>query len=167
MAFCPKSNILFLVRFLQAITGGSRGKESACSAWDRGSIPGSGRSPGEGNGYPLQYSCLENSTDRGAWWARAMWGHKQSDTTEWLILQAITFFPFFFFCLPRSYFDSFVSCNWDTVEWNPDLLLKTVPDSSLFCEDWAVSLAQSIGAGTWARLSGKCSLGSVSSWNTG
>ena len=36
---------------------------------DVGSIPGSGRSPGEGNGNPLQYSCLENSTDRGAWWA--------------------------------------------------------------------------------------------------
>ena len=45
----------------------SVGKESACSAGDLGSIPGSGRSPGEGNGYPLQYSCLENSMDRGAW----------------------------------------------------------------------------------------------------
>ena len=43
--------------------------ESACSAGDRGSIPGSGRSPGEGHGNPLQYSCLENPMDRGAWWA--------------------------------------------------------------------------------------------------
>ena len=42
------------------------GKESACNAGDQGSIPGSGRSPGEGNGYPLPYSGLENSTDRGA-----------------------------------------------------------------------------------------------------
>ena len=41
-------------------------KESACNAGDLGSIPGSGRSPGEGNGNPLQYSCLENSMDRGA-----------------------------------------------------------------------------------------------------
>ena len=49
--------------------GGSDGKESACSAGDLGLIPGSGRCPGEGNGYPLQYSCLENPTDRGAWWA--------------------------------------------------------------------------------------------------
>ena len=49
--------------------GGSEGKESACSAGDPGSIPGSGRSPGEGIGYPLQYSCLENSMDRGAWQA--------------------------------------------------------------------------------------------------
>ena len=46
--------------------GGSDGKESACNARDPGSIPGSGRSPGEGNGYPLQNSYLENSTDRGA-----------------------------------------------------------------------------------------------------
>ena len=45
------------------------GKESACNARDPGSVPGSGRSPGEGNGYPLQYSCLENSMDRGAWQA--------------------------------------------------------------------------------------------------
>ena len=45
------------------------GKESACNAGDLGSIPGSGRSPGKGNGNPLQYSCLENSIDRGAWWA--------------------------------------------------------------------------------------------------
>ena len=47
----------------------SDGKESACSAGALGLIPGSGRSPGEGKGYPLQYSCLENSMDRGPWWA--------------------------------------------------------------------------------------------------
>jgi len=51
--------------------GTSDGKESACNAGDLGSIPESGRSPGEGNDYPLQYplqySCLENSTDQGAW----------------------------------------------------------------------------------------------------
>ena len=47
--------------------GGSDSKESACKAGDPGSIPGSGRSPGDGNGYPLQCSCLENSMDGGAW----------------------------------------------------------------------------------------------------
>ena len=47
--------------------GSSDGKASDCNAGDLGSIPGSGRSPGEGNGNPLQYSCLENSMDRGAW----------------------------------------------------------------------------------------------------
>ena len=46
--------------------GGSDGKESACNAGDPGSIPGSGRFPGEGNSNPLLYSCLENSMDRGA-----------------------------------------------------------------------------------------------------
>ena len=49
--------------------GGSDGEESTCNAGDLGSISGSGRSPGKENRYPLQYSCLENSTDRGAWWA--------------------------------------------------------------------------------------------------
>ena len=48
---------------------GSGGKESACNAGHLGLIPGSGRSPGEGNGNPLQYSCLENPMDRGAWQA--------------------------------------------------------------------------------------------------
>ena len=45
------------------------GKESTCNAGDPGSIPGSVRSPGEGNGDPLQYSCLENPMNREAWWA--------------------------------------------------------------------------------------------------
>ena len=49
--------------------GNSDGKDSACNVEDLGSIPGLGRSPGEGNGYPLQYSGLENSMDRGAWQA--------------------------------------------------------------------------------------------------
>ena len=48
--------------------GGSDGKESACNAGDLGLIPGLGRSPGEGDNYPLQYFCLENSMDRGVWW---------------------------------------------------------------------------------------------------
>ena len=49
--------------------GGSEVKAFVCNAGDLGSIPGSGRSPGEGNGNPLQYSCLENPMDGGAWWA--------------------------------------------------------------------------------------------------
>ena len=48
--------------------GGSNGKASACNAGDPGSIPGLGRSPGGGNGNPLQYSCLENPVDRGTGW---------------------------------------------------------------------------------------------------
>ena len=49
--------------------GGSDSKESACSTGDVGLFPGSGGSPGEGNDNPFQCSCLENSMDRGAWWA--------------------------------------------------------------------------------------------------
>ena len=49
--------------------GGSDGKESACNAEDPGLSSRLVRSPGEGNGYPLQYSCLENPMDRGTWWA--------------------------------------------------------------------------------------------------
>ena len=52
----------------QGFPHSSVGKESACDAGDPGSIPGLGKSPGEGNGNLLQYSCLENSMDRGAWW---------------------------------------------------------------------------------------------------
>ena len=56
--------------------GGSDDKETACNAGDLGSIPGLGRCPGEGKGYPLQYSGLENSMDYSPW------GHRESDTTE-------------------------------------------------------------------------------------
>ena len=58
-------------------------KTSACNAGDPGLIPGSGRFPGEGNGNPLQYSCLENSMDGGAWQA-TVHGATESDTTEQL-----------------------------------------------------------------------------------
>ena len=57
-----------IVQYSHSICG-SDGRESACNAGDPGSIPGSGKSPGEGNGNLPQYSCLENPMDRGAWWA--------------------------------------------------------------------------------------------------
>ena len=66
--------------------GGSDSKESAYNARGLGSVPGLGRSPGGGHGYPLQYSCLQNPVDRGAWWATGHEGHKESDTTERLTL---------------------------------------------------------------------------------
>ena len=75
---CPKDSwaghresnyCLFYFFYFLDLPGGSDGEASAYNAGDLGSIPGSGRSPGEGNGNPLQYSCLENPVDRGAWWA--------------------------------------------------------------------------------------------------
>ena len=68
---------------------GSDGKESACKAGeikDMDSIPGLGRSPRKGNGYPLHYSCLENPMDRGDWWATVREVAKESDVTEQLTL---------------------------------------------------------------------------------
>ena len=65
----------------EGFPGGSNGKESAYNARDPGSIPGSRRSPGEGNGNPLQYSCLENSMDRGAWQA-TVHGIAESNMTK-------------------------------------------------------------------------------------
>ena len=65
--------------------GGSEGKESACNAGYLGSIPGSRQSPGEGNDNPLQYSCLENTMNTGAWWATySPWGCTESNMTEQL-----------------------------------------------------------------------------------
>ena len=61
---------------------GSAGKESACNVADPGSISGLGISPGEGNGNPLQYSCLENPMDRGAWRGYSSRGYKELDTNE-------------------------------------------------------------------------------------
>ena len=94
-----------------------RGKESTCNTGDLGSIPRSGRSPGEGNHNPLQYSCLENSMDRGAWRATVC-GIANSQTPlnnfthlsspHYLFLQLPTFHPYVHSSLksfqPRSFF---------------------------------------------------------------
>ena len=65
---------------------------NAGGAGDVGSIPGSGRSPGGGNGNLFQYSCLENSTDRGAWWATV---HGAAESRTWLSNQAHTYTGYF------------------------------------------------------------------------
>ena len=74
---------------LLGVPGGSVSKECACNAGDPGSIHGSGRSLGERNGYPLQYSFLENSMDREAWQAIALPDRRKSDMTEQLTLSHI------------------------------------------------------------------------------
>ena len=68
--------------FLKGFLGGSEVKASACNAGDPGSIPRSGRSPGEGNDNPLQYSCLENPMDGEAWVGYRPRGGNELDTTE-------------------------------------------------------------------------------------
>ena len=107
--FCPCSPapvqgifLNHLPLLLMGFPGGSDGKESACNAGDLGSITGLGRSPGEGKSYPLQYSSLENSMDRGVFLLCLLmpeensmagyspWGCKESDMTERLSVLLIS-----------------------------------------------------------------------------
>ena len=69
--------------------GGLDSEESACKVGDPGSIPGSGRSPGEGNDNPLQHPCLENSMDRGTWQVHSLWGRKEANSTEQFTLNTM------------------------------------------------------------------------------
>ena len=71
---------IYMAYHTRGFPGGSEGKASACNAGDLGSIPGLGRSPGEGNGNPLQNSCLEDPMDRGAWQAKFM-GSQELETS--------------------------------------------------------------------------------------
>ena len=81
-SFFKKIINLAVLGLSQGFFGGSDGEESACSVGDLGLIPGLGRSPGEGNGYPLKYTCLEDSMDRGAWRGpeEGPWYPEESDT---------------------------------------------------------------------------------------
>ena len=74
-------NINLFTQHVRGLPGGSDGIECACNAGDLALVPGLGRSVGEGNGYPLQYSCLENSVDRGAWRATV---HGVAKSQIWL-----------------------------------------------------------------------------------
>ena len=67
--FLTSASVFQHLKHDKGFPGGSDSKASACNTGDLGSIPGLGRSPGEGNGNPLQFCCLENPRDRGAWWA--------------------------------------------------------------------------------------------------
>jgi len=82
--------------------GGSNGKEYS---GDLGSIPELGRSSGEGDDYSLQYSCLENSMDRGTWGANSPWGCKESDTTEQLTHSFTHYMNALWIYMPTAYFN--------------------------------------------------------------
>jgi len=81
VAYVRVSFLLRLYYIPLYFPGGASGKEPACQSRlnvrDMGLIPGSGRSPGGGHGNPLQYSCLENPMDRGAWWVAVPWVHTE------------------------------------------------------------------------------------------
>ena len=79
-----------MVVCISGFRGGSDGKESTCNAGDVGLIPRLGRSPGEGHGNPLQYSCLENPCGQRSLVGCSPWGCKELDTTEWLSMRART-----------------------------------------------------------------------------
>ena len=104
---------------------GSDGKESAWNAGDLDSIPESRRSPGEENGNPLQYSCLENPMDRGTW--RGPWGWKELGMTEWLTLPDFLSWASYVTSLNLSYMIRKVKIMLlvqnQANEWNDILLL--------------------------------------------
>ena len=95
-----------LSRFVMAFLGGSDGKAPAYNVGDLGWIPGSGRSPGEGNGNPLQYSCLENPMDGGSWLATV---HGVAKSRTRLSDFTITITRFVIAFLPRSKYLNFMA----------------------------------------------------------
>ena len=93
---------------MQSFPGGSEDKASACDAGGPGSIPGWGRSPGEGNGNPLQYSGLENPMDRGAWWATV---HRVAKS--WTRLSDYPTLTESFCCIPEA--DTTLQINYTSI----------------------------------------------------
>ena len=118
------TNCLDSVIFFSGFPGRSAGKESTCSTGDLGSIPGTRRSPGNGNGYPLQYSGLENSMDRGAWWATQSVGLQRA-WHDWVTFTFCCFCPWCHCCDCRYRFYLFVVIvNMGVAKnefWKPDL----------------------------------------------
>ena len=113
----------WLISESQWSPGGSDGKASARSVGNSGSIPGSGRSPGEGNGNPLQYSCLENSMDGGAWWAAV---HGVTKSCTWLSDFTFLWVCFFIYKIQDSYnkWNNTSNLAWDYKEWVNGILLS-------------------------------------------
>ena len=115
---CSQDSFFYRLMMAKGFPCGSAGKESACNEGDLGSIPGSGRSPGEGNGTPLHNSCLENPMGGGAWWATV---HGVANSRTWL-----NDFTFTFMSL---------------------LLLFPWPRTISNCHIWWTSARNSVGAG--------------------
>ena len=120
----------------------SDSKESTFNARDQGSIPGSGRSHGEGNGYPFQYCCLENPMDRGAWWATVhgiakSWKNWVTFTCMWIILtpllliKIILAMPYHVIFINKPH--RFIGCNSRTL-FMSEGYIQQVSLLSLFSE---------------------------------
>ena len=100
---CKRSFRHLIISVRKSFRDSSVGKESACNVGDLGSVPGLGRFPGEGKGYPLQYSGLENSMDY------IPWCHKELDTTKQLSLRKIqSSFKYIFHCDPVVLHEAFL-----------------------------------------------------------
>ena len=139
------SAVLCYLTCCSGFPGGAEVKVSACNVGDLGSIPGSGRSPGEGNGNSLQYSCLENPIDGGAWWAtvhgsqrvRHDWGTSLSLSLIAQIAPTLaTGSPFCCFCVPLTN-----SHNFGSLALPYFLAQGDVPDSSCMFQDTALDSA--------------------------
>ena len=103
LTFCDPIDCSFFCDF----PGGSEVKASAWNAGDLGSIPGSGRSPGEGNGNQLQFSCLENPMDGGAWWATVHGSQSRTRLSDFTLL-----------CLPqRLWSEKAMAPHSSTLAW--------------------------------------------------
>ena len=138
------SNSILVICFHAGCPGGPDGKESACNAGDPGSIPGSGRFPGERNVNPLQSSCPENPMERGSLVGYRPWGCKESGMTEWQTLS-------FSVCIHNNKYSLITSCQGQEVPvkfHHPPLLalemkmkvkVKSLSRVRLFATPWTVA----------------------------
>ena len=136
----------------QGLPGGSDGKESACNTGDTGSIPGLGRSPRKGNGYPLQYSCLENSVDREAWWATIYRVAKSQTQRKWLSMHTQNMLDSFWFY--RKTETRTQGLDWNLLEkiqrriiwvFNDVIDAEIVPD--WYSDFWCILFPRAPGSG--------------------
>ena len=127
---------------LRSFPGGSDGKESACNAGDPGLIPRSGRSRGEGNGNPLQYSCLENPMDRGSWQATV---HRVTELHTTRLSHTFTLS----LCLP-PFSPNFIRSSHLTPSAFKSL---HAADKKHFFPETKYSLGQSLKYNNWLKLS--------------
>ena len=160
--------VVHLYLFIMGFPGDLDGKESACNAGDLGSIPGLGRSPGEGNGYPLQYSCLENSKDRGVWKAIVTWVTKELDRTEQLTLTYscidghlfLIFLSASFMSILQSIY-SWCPINCKFLKWHKYFVFNFIS-----CRESKCSLITNISRRPWMRPESMNHMVSLSLWKS-